>query len=976
MKKKNKGSKVLLVLVLIGLALGILFLAAPNLDQLGLKERIRNFTKAAPLGNDPSLAEKTRPDFEDAASEVEAEVERAVEVQVEGEGEGEGELAVEDDPAPETNAQPEAAPEPQSELPDTQRAINPTDNERAQYPITSTFSFFEAPNRPTIDFQKKEALSQYNGLFRSRSGSGVKDNRVITALNKSLLMEYKTAGMGRYFIRIKDIQSSELDKIKVYVDGEPIKTKPEFNEIRKDVTYDLLRLGRGFTITIAVSDARTPMSFDGTLLQLPIWYSSGYPDPEPIVMGDRKPLRELDIFKQGGPRFHSFRSDSKGLRGYESAVINGHAKTLGAAPKMWNEELSMSAVNLPIMQRMGEEFPNKLILNHFNANSMKGQFSLKDYFSSAHFRYYAGSSTTANLRANEETIMMEDTSNFLSESSRRIGQKNRRSPEREAKLEGLIYNDVIVIVPVFPNGLKDWKNSEFAVIKEIKPDRLIVSRGHFDTTPKNFRAGSYVAPSMTANGYIGEDDTLFRYNYSADCPKDENGMNCGDAMVKMFSDFFSRGGDGERFHGIMTDIWPWSLGTPNEIIHDTNQIDTEFRLGRNERLVDANVDGIGDNGYDANGVNAFSLGVYDTARKLRKAFGDEFIFTADGNSPSWPRITAFSNGTESEGLSWHSDGDYRRWANNLNIYPYWLERVQAKYPFLTIIPKVKVPEDAPHGEDHYKYTRQRLAWAVCAILEVANAGQDETEFTKGDEMEIGWLGKPVGPIIRPAMSSPDLLRGAGVSLSTSFMNKWSSEQADILKNGNGLTIRHKTKDKGLAYEKMSFALNDITIPEGDLFFQFELMMEPFTYFPADVNRYITVTVDGNKNRPDFSKLRWQYATADRSGYRRVAFYCQSAGPATVTINIEAEGVEPLYIKNFTVHSAQDVLYREFEGGVVLANPSDTPHTFNLDKLFPGQRFKRLKGNDKEDPTNVNDGSKVSGNMELEPLSGIFLVKVR
>jgi hypothetical protein len=77
---------------------------------------------------------------------------------------------------------------------------------------------------------------------------------------------------------------------------------------------------------------------------------------------------------------------------------------------------------------------------------------------------------------------------------------------------------------------------------------------------------------------------------------------------------------------------------------------------------------------------------------------------------------------------------------------------------------------------------------------------------------------------------------------------------------------------------------------------------------------------------------------------------------------------------FTPHAHPDAIYRRFEHGLALANPSPRPYVFDLDKLFPGQTFRRLRGSRTQD-TIANDGSAVGGKLELGPKEGLFLVRV-
>jgi hypothetical protein len=67
------------------------------------------------------------------------------------------------------------------------------------------------------------------------------------------------------------------------------------------------------------------------------------------------------------------------------------------------------------------------------------------------------------------------------------------------------------------------------------------------------------------------------------------------------------------------------------------------------------------------------------------------------------------------------------------------------------------------------------------------------------------------------------------------------------------------------------------------------------------------------------------------------------------------------------------MYREFERGLVVANPSPRPYAFNLEKLFPGKTFRRLKGSSLQDRA-ANNGAAVRGVLELGPKDALFLIK--
>ena len=63
------------------------------------------------------------------------------------------------------------------------------------------------------------------------------------------------------------------------------------------------------------------------------------------------------------------------------------------------------------------------------------------------------------------------------------------------------------------------------------------------------------------------------------------------------------------------------------------------------------------------------------------------------------------------------------------------------------------------------------------------------------------------------------------------------------------------------------------------------------------------------------------------------FYYQHVKSETVDLAITVGGSEPVYIQSVTVHAQSHAVYREFEHGVVLANPSRRPYTFDLQQLF-------------------------------------------
>jgi hypothetical protein len=80
------------------------------------------------------------------------------------------------------------------------------------------------------------------------------------------------------------------------------------------------------------------------------------------------------------------------------------------------------------------------------------------------------------------------------------------------------------------------------------------------------------------------------------------------------------------------------------------------------------------------------------------------------------------------------------------------------------------------------------------------------------------------------------------------------------------------------------------------------------------------------------------------------------------------------LRSITAHAAPDAIYRVFENGIVLANPSPVPVTFNLAEISPERRYRRFQGNKTQD-TRTNSGEPVGEKVTIEAMDALFLVRV-
>jgi len=119
----------------------------------------------------------------------------------------------------------------------------------------------------------------------------------------------------------------------------------------------------------------------------------------------------------------------------------------------------------------------------------------------------------------------------------------------------------------------------------------------------------------------------------------------------------------------------------------------------------------------------------------------------------------------------------------------------------------------------------------------------------------------------------------------------------------------------------------------------------------------------------------RFMTWSNSDWFQAGFYFDSVTSRSVDLEFEVEGAEELWLRDLSVHASPDVIYREFDNGLVLANPSLREYEFDLGELFPGQKFRRLRGSLHQD-TAANDGSPVDQKVKLSSKDGLFLVRSR
>lgn len=226
----------------------------------------------------------------------------------------------------------------------------------------------------------------------------------------------------------------------------------------------------------------------------------------------------------------------------------------------------------------------------------------------------------------------------------------------------------------------------------------------------------------------------------------------------------------------------------------------------------------------------------------------------------------------------------------------------------------------------------------------------------GTENRLGWLGKPVGPAMRMARRQPELLKGRFVPTGDGFRFGRSGDELKL------------TATSPQARE-IRFRLSDVPCDGPDLFVSLTARAAAMRGYPKEVARimYVSIAKEGESTGSHF--MTW---VNDREFDS--TFYFSNVESDSVDLDFAIEGDEPLWIGRVAAYAHPDAMYRQFEHGLVLANPSPRPYVFDLGKLFPGRGFRRLRGSLTQDPI-ANNGSAVGDKLELGPKEGLFLVTV-
>ncbi len=478
-------------------------------------------------------------------------------------------------------------------------------------------------------------------------------------------------------------------------------------------------------------------------------------------------------------------------------------------------------------------------------------------------------------------------------------------------------NEDIALCALDASGRPDWFASEQVQLVSVDRKRglIRVRRGCYGTRPRAFAAGQAYAAAHKSEGPWGKgSNLLWDYNHSTRCPRDARGRTANDVLVDDLAPRLLPGGELAAFDGLEFDVLHHQTARP-----------------AGGRGVDSDGDGVADGGISG-GVNAYGVGTIEFCRKLRQRLGDTRLILADGMGLGNQRAFQILNGIESEGFPQLRDLEMRDWPGGLNRHFFWL--ANARPPVFNYINHKFNEPDASTGlpvTPELPFSTHRLVFAATVFTDsalcysLAPPAEDGELIGIWDELRSPWLGKPLGAAVRLAKLAP---RIDGVEVQDSATGE--------------VRLRARIPARG-----------------PDLFVTLSARGEPMKGYPREAARMMWVAA---------GQQRYMSWVNDRE-FESAFYFPQVQGD--VELEVSVEGPEPAWISQVAAYAHPDAIYRDFEHGVVLANPSPRPYTFDLGELFPGRAFHRLQGTPRQDPK-TNDGSPVSGRLTLAPHDALFL----
>lgn len=669
-------------------------------------------------------------------------------------------------------------------------------------------------------------------------------------------------------------------------------------------------------------------------------------------------LQELSIFQNGqNPKAIFFREPEQNGRKETTdwdEWYPAYSSLMGLVGKAVTEEVTTGDFEQvrKYFNDLKALHPEQAVIIHLCGRGRDPYFKIEPFFA-GHWVYYNGATVKENIPAvhGEYVIKVSDAALF----KKNVGPTGHK------------LNEDIGLCKLDANGKPDWNYSEQVKLVDINTQNktITVERGCYGTSPLEFKADEAYAAAHVYEGPEGSASYNFRwyYNHSTLCPRDINGKQAGDIYAEQLAGWFKKDSLFENFDGVEFDV-----------LHHVPMVDGLS----SSRGMDLDADGQMDGGL-INGYPTYGIGAINFLIKLRELMGDDKLIMADNDRWFHQRSLGILNGTEHENFPTGDDDiEFNDWGGGINRLLFSYQN--SRRPYFNYI-KSK--------ENDNRIADIRLAFAAAVICDASIAmtipdGRTQLrenvfiwdELRKGTEKELGWLGQPVDTIVRIATQNTNLFEGAELN------EKIKSSDCDITYGDGSLTLRKRNDNQRF----LQFQLDDLNCPGQDLFIRLKVKADPVINYPKETARLMQVAISGGVQGSNDKDFMNDVNLVLNNSFERVVdntcmihenefgagfYFRQFSNPATLTFNFE--GNEPVTISDIEIYAAPDVLVRKFEGGLVIANPANHEVEIDLDKIWPGEKFSRLKGSGDQDPV-VNNGQEVTAKVKIGKLDGLFLVR--
>ena len=650
-------------------------------------------------------------------------------------------------------------------------------------------------------------------------------------------------------------------------------------------------------------------------------------------------LDKLEIFEEEYPRAGYFRVAEFAIRKFYNGDEGGYrpwsrrmAELSGIMGKTEYEELLDNNPHEQIytwFKRFKDEYPEKFVIVHMNGRGRIPNYRLEK-FSPGHWLYFEGSDVQTSLPAATESkyrkemwIEVDDPSHFRMDNGMRFNRP-----------------DDITLVRKKADGTFDWEHAEYVRLIEIRGNQLLVQRAMFNSEARAFEAGkTYAAPHVMGGPWETTYNMVWYYNLSTACPRDARGKSCADVLLEELSGNFAEGGRWETFDGVQFDVM---MSIPTTGYHERRKA-----LGQR---ADVNMDGKQDDGM-IDGVQTYGIGCYDFLTRLRAAVGPDRIIAADGREHGCQRTgNGALNGVEMEGIPEQRPYGYITWSTTYNMLNLW-KPLTANPKFNYGAFRYNTPDDLSRKE-MFQYYRLGFAQSVftdsfilcnswLTLHEIPNL-RELFDLDKHEPV-IGWLGKPLSEARFMAAEAPDQLNGMGNPICPGILTDAPSRPsvhasqpvtyATAEFTEEGVLEITPTKERDV----FGFVLRNVPYISDEVYVEVTMRSTgKGAATPEGYNRALVVSANQQQKRfmeqrsvvtEKWTTHRFYFANTYDCMTRTKLVY-NPKGEHQFNLRFMMQDTDSsIEIKKITVHSASEIVERTFEHGVVVANLSNKPYTY-------------------------------------------------